>query len=115
MTSDPPHKDAEPQDSVSTAAEGEAKKEPLPPEPQPVENEPAKDVAEKEPAEDEPVVAEPVAARTVDVAPELPIVAALKPIEEPRGWWFLALAAAFPIVAFFLLPPLTKSGLWDPY
>ena len=30
-------------------------------------------------------------------------------------WGPLALAAALPLAFFFVLPPLTKSGLWDPY
>jgi 4-amino-4-deoxy-L-arabinose transferase-like glycosyltransferase len=30
-------------------------------------------------------------------------------------WVFPALAAALPVLFFFVLPPLTKSGLWDPY
>lgn len=31
------------------------------------------------------------------------------------AWLPLALAIAAPILFFFVLPPLTKSGLWDPY
>lgn len=36
---------------------------------------------------------------------------------EPSGppWLPLALAIATPLLFFFALPPLTKSGLWDPY
>ncbi|HVJ89238.1 MAG TPA: glycosyltransferase family 39 protein [Labilithrix sp.] len=30
-------------------------------------------------------------------------------------WLPLAIAVALPVVFFFVLPPLTKSGLWDPY
>jgi 4-amino-4-deoxy-L-arabinose transferase-like glycosyltransferase len=38
------------------------------------------------------------------------------PAEVERfGWLPLALAAALPLAFFFVLPPLTKSGLWDPY
>ncbi len=40
------------------------------------------------------------------------------PDAEPgRGpsWLPLAIAVAAPILFFFVLPPLTKSGLWDPY
>jgi hypothetical protein len=44
-------------------------------------------------------------------APE-PVIA---PVVETRGQWPLLLAAALPILFFFLLPPLTKSGLWDPF
>ncbi len=32
----------------------------------------------------------------------------------PR-WLPLAVAAAVPVILFFFLPPLTRSGLWDPY
>jgi len=39
--------------------------------------------------------------------------------EEPpapwRRWAPLAVAVAFPALLFFALPPLTRSGLWDPY
>ncbi len=31
------------------------------------------------------------------------------------AWLPLAIAVATPILFFFVLPPLTKSGLWDPY
>lgn len=30
-------------------------------------------------------------------------------------WVPLAIAAGLPVLFFFLLPPLSKSGLWDPY
>ncbi|MCL2725602.1 MAG: glycosyltransferase family 39 protein [Polyangiaceae bacterium] len=29
-------------------------------------------------------------------------------------WWPLAIAAGLPILFFFVLPPLTRAGLWDP-
>ncbi len=32
----------------------------------------------------------------------------------PR-WMPFAIALALPVLFFFILPPLTKSGLWDPY
>ena len=32
-----------------------------------------------------------------------------------RRWAPLAIAAVAPLAFFFVLPPLTKSGLWDPY
>jgi 4-amino-4-deoxy-L-arabinose transferase-like glycosyltransferase len=38
--------------------------------------------------------------------------------ESPAPWkrWApLGVAAAVPLLLFFFLPPLTKSGLWDPY
>ena len=31
------------------------------------------------------------------------------------GWLPLAVAAGFPTLLFLLVPPLTKSGMWDPY
>jgi hypothetical protein len=31
------------------------------------------------------------------------------------AWLPLAIAFALPVLFFFVLPPLTKSGLWDPY
>jgi 4-amino-4-deoxy-L-arabinose transferase-like glycosyltransferase len=34
---------------------------------------------------------------------------------DARPWLLPALAALLPVLFFFLLPPLTKSGLWDPY
>jgi 4-amino-4-deoxy-L-arabinose transferase-like glycosyltransferase len=36
------------------------------------------------------------------------------PVSWPQ-WLPLALASAMPLLFFFLLPPLTRSGLWDPY
>jgi hypothetical protein len=37
--------------------------------------------------------------------------------DRPYGpsWLPLAIAIATPVLFFFVLPPLTKSGLWDPY
>src|SRR4051794_27380328 len=41
------------------------------------------------------------------------------PAPEPEGygpaWVPLAISVGLPLAFFFLLPPLTKSGLWDPY
>jgi 4-amino-4-deoxy-L-arabinose transferase-like glycosyltransferase len=40
-------------------------------------------------------------------------------LEEPKSGWTrwvpLGLAIAIPVAFFFLLPPLSKSGLWDPF
>jgi 4-amino-4-deoxy-L-arabinose transferase-like glycosyltransferase len=36
-------------------------------------------------------------------------------IAETPGRWPLLLAVLVPILFFFILPPLTKSGLWDPF
>src|SRR3984957_11241806 len=53
----------------------------------------------------------PVTEDALDAASE-----AAPPAEVERfGWLPLALAAALPLAFFFVLPPLTKSGLWDPY
>ncbi len=36
--------------------------------------------------------------------------------DEPAWRWLpLAIATILPLAFFFVLPPLTKSGLWDPY
>lgn len=37
--------------------------------------------------------------------------------ESTRGpaWFHLALALALPLLFFFVLPPLTRAGLWDPH
>lgn len=43
-----------------------------------------------------------------------PSQADLPPTVWPK-WAALATAAAVPALLFFVLPPLTKSGLWDPY
>jgi hypothetical protein len=37
-----------------------------------------------------------------------------EPARGPR-WLPLAIAIALPVLFFFVLPPLTKSGIWDPY
>ena len=47
-------------------------------------------------------------------APVAPLVARELPDPWPR-WTPLAVATAVPALLFFVLPPLTKSGLWDPY
>jgi 4-amino-4-deoxy-L-arabinose transferase-like glycosyltransferase len=45
--------------------------------------------------------------------------AAPAPVEEPsapwRRWAPLVVAVVVPALLFFALPPLTRSGLWDPY
>jgi len=72
------------------------------------------------PAPDPPPPAPPVppaapapAAPTADASRDIP-----PPPEAAPAWhrWApLAVAAAVPALLFFVLPPLTKSGLWDPY
>ena len=39
----------------------------------------------------------------------------LLPDTEPRSWLPLGLSALVAFLFFFVLPPLTRSGLWDPY
>lgn len=44
--------------------------------------------------------------------------AALEPVviaSPPGSFWPLLVALALPVLFFFVLPPLTRSGLWDPY
>ncbi len=40
---------------------------------------------------------------------------AAAPADRWPAWVPLAVAAAFPTLLFLLVPPLTKSGMWDPY
>ncbi len=55
-----------------------------------------------------------VSERSEPLTPEPPV-----PDREPDGpgtrWIPLAVATAVPALLFFALPPLTASGLWDPY
>lgn len=45
--------------------------------------------------------------------------AVLEPISEadapPKNWFPAAFVVLLPLAFFFILPPLTKSGLWDPF
>ncbi|MBX3227234.1 MAG: glycosyltransferase family 39 protein [Labilithrix sp.] len=70
--------------------------------------------AEETAAEEEEKEGEPAAAAAEEepTAPEPERVLA-----EPGGpaWLPLALSAAVAALFFLVLPPLTKSGLWDPY
>jgi 4-amino-4-deoxy-L-arabinose transferase-like glycosyltransferase len=43
------------------------------------------------------------------------LVEAAEPTSGWQRWLPLGLAALVPAAFFFVLPPLTKSGLWDPY
>lgn len=47
--------------------------------------------------------------------PSLPILAQTARSESRFAWVPLALAIGVPTLLFFVLPPLSKSGLWDPY
>ena len=44
-----------------------------------------------------------------------PAAELVEPTTTWGKWGPLALAAALPLAFFFVLPPLTKSGLWDPF
>ncbi|HQY65297.1 MAG TPA: glycosyltransferase family 39 protein, partial [Polyangiaceae bacterium] len=70
---------------------------------------PVEVAAEPAPAAETPVGVAPEAAPEDDgPAPE--------PVEDAKGWLaplLVVLAAAF--VVLFVLPPLTKAGIWDPY
>jgi 4-amino-4-deoxy-L-arabinose transferase-like glycosyltransferase len=54
---------------------------------------------------------------TAPSAPDRDVEADLdpKPPRDQNRWIYPALALALPVAFFFVLPPLTKSGLWDPY
>ena len=88
MSSDPPEKEKE-ESAEAEKDEETAKVESLPP---------------KKPA---PLMSDPPA--------PLPIVAKTARNEEKWGWVPFAIAVAVPTLLFFVLPPLSKSGLWDPY
>lgn len=85
---------------------------------------------ETKPAETEAKTATPEGTKPAEAAaaaaselaaaePPLPVIAKLPRAEEPPttwpSWVPLAVAVAFPTLLFFVLPPLTSSGLWDPY
>ncbi len=61
-------------------------------------------------------IADPAA---TPAAPQLPDLLELPAPQEPEHGWQrhvpLFLALATPLLFFFILPPLYKSGLWDPY
>jgi hypothetical protein len=40
---------------------------------------------------------------------------AARVIDEGAPAWPLAVAIALPVLFFFVLPPLTRAGIWDPY
>lgn len=55
------------------------------------------------------------AARSPDASEPAPAIAEVKREGGGPSWLPLALATVLPVVFFFFLPPLTKSGLWDPH
>lgn len=57
-------------------------------------------------------------AAPAEAAPEAPPAKkpdVAKPRREGPAWLPLAIAIAAPVLFFFVLPPLTRSGLWDPH
>jgi hypothetical protein len=66
--------------------------------------------AEKPRRENEPENSAPSEQEASEAQPE-----SVRPPADVPSWLGLAIAAAVPILFFFLLPPLSKSGLWDPY
>jgi 4-amino-4-deoxy-L-arabinose transferase-like glycosyltransferase len=87
------------------------------------ETKPADTEAKAAPDDDKPAAEPaPAASEPADkpaAEPAMPIIAKLPRSEEPPttwpSWVPLAVAVAFPTLLFFILPPLTRSGLWDPY
>ncbi len=70
----------------------------------------------KDDAEDTSTPEAPDAAAAGDEAPaESAETAPASERSRGPGWLPLAIAIALPVLFFFVLPPLTKSGLWDPY
>ena len=69
----------------------------------------------EKPAAPAPSTPPPPAEALVDVLPQLDEDEELRPDIEPQSWVPLVLAVALPLLFFFVLPPLTQSGMWDPY
>ncbi len=69
------------------------------------------------PATSDDDVAVPAQEKAASEKKDIPEVSSNESSDEPTGpaWLPLTLAIATPILFFFILPPLTKSGLWDPY
>src|SRR5687768_3441573 len=72
----------------------------------------------QEPEKEEPEDREEASAEASEAKEEPP-----KKVEPPApksrsegpSWLPLAIAVAGPLLFFFVLPPLTRSGLWDPH
>jgi 4-amino-4-deoxy-L-arabinose transferase-like glycosyltransferase len=118
MTSDPQTKDAEPETPPVAAdaaiAMGAA--------PDLAAGDAAADrpTVDEKPAEEKAFVASGDAAAAASPAPVEAVVAPWEPapvaaVVETTGRWPLVLAIVVPLLFFFLLPPLSKSGLWDPF
>jgi Dolichyl-phosphate-mannose-protein mannosyltransferase len=82
----------------------------------------SKDDAEQTPAAEEAAGEETPARATDELAQGAGPEGSDEPPRSERShqehgpWWLpLAIAIATPVLFFFVLPPLTKSGLWDPY
>ncbi|HSY23804.1 MAG TPA: glycosyltransferase family 39 protein, partial [Polyangiaceae bacterium] len=80
--------------------------------------------ADEAPAEASPKATAEVSAKAAEGLPaasaeELPAASTEVAPSEPRPgasrYWPLGIAAAVPALLFFCLPPLSQSGLWDPY
>ncbi len=68
------------------------------------------------PAESDPLdPPEPSSSDEASERAEPPPAAAAAEGGRGPSWLPLAIAIAAPVLFFFVLPPLTKSGLWDPY
>ncbi|MEO8877888.1 MAG: glycosyltransferase family 39 protein [Polyangiaceae bacterium] len=73
------------------------------------------DPPEKQPDSSPEAKARPSTTASIPPPPSLPILAQTARSEARFGWVPLTLAIAVPVLLFFVLPPLSKSGLWDPY
>lgn len=71
---------------------------------------PVEEVAEPVPPAEPPAAAAPEKAAPAEEGPEP------EPVEDAKGWLapLLVVLAAATLV-LFVLPPLTKAGIWDPY
>jgi 4-amino-4-deoxy-L-arabinose transferase-like glycosyltransferase len=82
------------------------------------EEEEEKDSAEDEDEDEEDADEAPAASERTAAEPPVEEPAALPEENDAKygpTWLPLAITIALPFLFFFILPPLTKSGLWDPY
>ena len=141
MTSDLPNQDSSPQ--TPSPHEGDAPPPPELPKDEPAKTEVAKGDEPRSDASAPAEVEDAVAARSpvpADAGPKKSptdgleakatpiesITAGAADVAEPTpetfpdapdavGPWPLVVALALPVLFFFVLPPLTRSGLWDPF